>query len=165
MKIKRYNKGSYRFYDIEGETYPSVTSVLGLLPKPWVIRWSVIKTIQFIKEKNNLSQATTSEAFGFHKKLLSSLAQKGTDIHNLIEDYIKDGKLVDNSALKRYIEFEEEYNFVCDSVEQVVYDYDYYRSAGTLDFVGTLMGEKIFLDLKTSKEIRLSHKIQATAYK
>ena len=165
MKITKIQKGDYRFYRIENKEYPSVTSILSLLPKSGLIFWAVFKTIEFLKEKGTLSKSATSEAYGFHKRLLSSLAQQGTEIHTLIEEYAQKGKDSKHNSVKRFKDFQEQHNFVYTSSEQTVYDWEYYRTAGTLDLFGTVFDTPIVIDLKTSKEIRLSHKIQATVYK
>lgn len=166
MDIKRYNKGIYRFYNIEavGEL-PSVTTILGLLPKPKIVLWAVMNTIKFLKQRGDLSKTSTSLGFVYYKKLLTSLAQEGTDIHGIIEDYVVKGKENSHNALKRYKKFEKETGFVCDLAEHIVWDKEKYISAGTADLIGHCGHIKILYDLKTSKQIRLSHKIQACIYK
>lgn len=166
MEIKRYNKGTYRFYDIDGKfELPSVTTVLNMLPKPKIVLWAVLQTIKFLKERGDLSRTSTSLGFVFHKKLLQLLAQEGTDIHGLVEDYAMERKESDHNAVKRYKEFEASAGFVCEKVEETVWDEVDYKSAGTADLIGRCSHIKILLDLKTSKAIRLSHKIQACIYK
>ena len=71
MKIEKYNRGSYRFYNIHNKyDLPSVTTILGLLPKPKLIFWAVANTIKFLKAHGDLSKASTSLGYVFHKKLL-----------------------------------------------------------------------------------------------
>ncbi len=164
--IKVYNKGSYRFYDIENEgSFPSVTTILGLIPKPKIVLWAVIQTIKFLKERGDLSKASTSMGFIFHKQLLNLLAKEGTDIHKIIEDYELDGKENKHSALTRYKEFKRKFDFHCEHNEIVVWDKEIYKTAGTVDLIGKCSHIPTLWDLKTSKAIRLSHKIQSCIYK
>jgi hypothetical protein len=166
VAIERYNKGTYRFYNIEGVgELPSVTTVLGMLPKPKIVLWAVLQTIKFLKERGDLSKTSTSLGFVFHKKLLQLLAKEGTDIHNLIEVYATKGEDSDHDAVKRYKKFEKDSGFVCEKAEIVVWDNEEYKSAGTLDLIGKCSHIPIIWDLKTSKAIRLSHKIQSCIYR
>lgn len=165
-KIDRYNKGNYRFYRIDNKIeLPSVTTVLGLLPKPGIVLWAVLNTIKFLKERGDLSKASTSLGFVYHKQLLALLAQEGTDIHGLIEDYATKGKDSNHSAVKRYKQFEQSTNFICTSAEETLWDNVEYKTAGTADLIGHCHTYPILWDLKTSKAIRFSHKIQACIYK
>ena len=166
MKIEKYMRGSYRFYNIHDKyDLPSVTTILGLLPKPKLIFWAVANTIKFLKARGDLSKASTSLGYVFHKKLLDSLSQEGTNIHNIIQAYILKGKDSDHNALARYKKFELQSGFKCDLVEHVVWDHEEYKSAGTTDLIGSCSHIKILFDIKTSKAIRLSHKIQTCIYK
>jgi len=166
MQIERYKKGIYRFYNIEsiGEL-PSVTTILGMLPKPKIVLWAVLQTIKFLKERGDLSRTSTSLGSVFYKRLLSLLAKEGTNSHELIEAYALRGEDSDHDAVKRYKKFEAQSGFVCEKAEFVVWDAEDYRSAGTGDLFGKCSHIPILWDLKTSKNIYLSHKIQACIYK
>jgi len=166
MNINVRNKGSYRFYDIENiGDFPSVTTIIGILPKPKIVLWAVMQTIKFLKERGDLSKTSTSLGFVFHKQLLNSLAKEGTNIHKIIEDYVTKQKDNDHNALTRYKEFEKQYDFKCEHSELVVWDKDEYKTAGTVDLVGKSSHIPILFDIKTSKAVRLSHKIQSCIYK
>jgi len=166
MQIKKYKRGAYRFYDIGDQiTLPSVTTILGLLPKPKLILWAVSNTIKFLKSRGDLSKTSTSLGFVFHKKLLDSLSQEGTNIHNIVQDYIRTGKKSEHNALERYKKFELQSGFKCDLIEHTVWDNEDYKSAGTADLIGSCSHIKILFDIKTSKAIRLSHKIQTCIYR
>lgn len=165
MNVDRLQKGHYRFYRVGKKELPSVTTVLGIMPKPKIVLWAVIQTIKFLKDRGDLSKASTSLGFGYYERLLNSLAQEGTDIHKIIENYVTKNEKVKSNALDRYIEFEKSSGFKCLEAEKYVWNFDPYRTAGTADLVGECDGIKILLDLKTSKALRLSHKIQSTIYK
>jgi len=166
-QLERVQKGEYRFYrNVEtGQEYVSVTSCLSLLPKPGVIMWAVMNTIKFIVQKQSLSDKIMGEAFYFHKQLLALLANEGTEDHNIIEDYLQ-GKAVDetDNSIKRFKEFEKNYDFQMEATELALCN-DKLRSAGTMDLLGNCSGVGMVIDLKTSKAIRFSHKVQAVVYK
>ena len=167
MNIERYKRGIYRFYNIEDVgILPSVTTVLGMLPKPSITLWAVFNVLKFLKKKIDISKVSTYEVFNFHKKLLLATSNEGTSIHNLIEDYAIRGKDSDHNAVVRYKKFEKETGFICEKAELTVWDSEEYKTAGSLDLFGKCNNIiPIVWDLKTSKEIRLSHKIQAVIYK
>lgn len=166
-KLERVQKGEYRFYrNLEtGQEYVSVTSCLSILPKQGIILWAVMNTIKYIAQKKSLSDKIMGEAFHFHKQLLSLLAHEGTEDHNNIEAYLK-GEWVDETdcSIKRFKEFEAQYGFQMESTELMLCS-DKLRSAGTADLIGNCNGIGMVIDLKTSKAIRFSHKIQAVVYK
>jgi len=167
QKLEKIQRGSYRFYKLPtGKELPSVTTVLSILPKPKIILWAVMQTIKFLIGRGNLGQDAVSEGYVFHKKLLDLLAQEGTDIHNLVEDYLDKGKDSTNDALVRFKEFEKQKCYKSDAVEVQVWDEAQDKqTAGTLDLVGSCFNMPIVLDIKTSKKIRLSHKIQSCIYR
>lgn len=164
--LTRIQRGDYRFYrdDQTGKEYISVTSCLSLLPKPGLIQWAVMQTVKFIADKKVLSNKVFSEAFVIHKKILQILADAGTEDHNEIEYYLKTGEIKDDPSVKRFREWESESGFKIEQIELTVYS-DKLMSAGTADLIGRCSEVSILLDLKTSKSIRLSHKIQAAIYK
>lgn len=166
-QLERLMKGDYRFYrNVEtGQEFVSVTSCLSILPKPGVIMWAVMNTIKFIVQKKSLSDKIMGEAFFFHKQLLTLLANEGTEDHNLIEDYLQ-GKPVDETdcSIKRFKEFEKNYDFQIEATELALCS-EKLRSAGTADLIGNCSGVGMVIDLKTSKAIRFSHKVQAVVYK
>jgi len=166
MNINVRNKGNYRFYDIENVgDLASVTTIIGILPKPKIIMWAISQTIKFLKKRGDLSKTSTSLGFVFHKQLLNSLAEQGKHIHKIIEDYVVSQKDSDHSALTRYKEFEKQYDFHCEHSEIAVWDKDEYKTAGTVDLIGRSSHIPILFDIKTSKAVRLSHKIQSCIYK
>lgn len=166
MEIKRVQRGIYRFYRVGEDELPSVTCILNLLPKPKIVLWAVIQTIKFLIKKGDLGQETVSQGFMFHKQLLESLAEEGTNIHNIIEDYLTKKKESDHDVLVRFKKFELQNGFKVQGVEQIVWDKDLnYNSAGTTDLIGSCYDINLVIDIKTSKEIRLSHKIQACIYR
>lgn len=167
MAVEQIKKGTYRFYLIDDELeLPSVTTILTLLPKPRIVLWAVIQTIKFLIARGNLGQDAVSEGFVFHKRLLESLGAEGTNIHDLIEAYLTKGTECDHNALTRFKVFEKQKGYKSEAVEVVVWDdAENYRTAGTADLIGSCYDIPIVLDIKTSKAIRLSHKIQACIYR
>lgn len=68
-KGKRIN--GMRFYEVDGQAFPSVTTVLGARPKPGLIAW-----------RNNVGEAAAKWEMG-------RAARRGKATHTLIEEYLK----------------------------------------------------------------------------
>lgn len=160
-------KGEYRFYtDSEtGKEYVSVTSCLSLLPKPAVLIWAINQTVKYFASQKKITPQILSNAYGISKSVLNQLAAQGTERHNTIEAYLKTGKVdPEDNSLKRFRKWEEESGFQIEAIEKALCN-DKLRSAGTADLIGNCSGVPILVDLKTSKAIRFSHKVQAAVYK
>ena len=167
-QLQRVKVGEYRFYEkiATKERFISVTSCLSILPKPGIILWAVMQTVKYIKQKQSISDKILGEAFHFHKDLLVLLANEGTEDHNIIEHYLLTGEIRDpkDPSIIRFKKWEEESGFKIEHTELMLSN-DRLKSAGTADLIGKCSSVGMVVDLKTSKAIRLSHKIQAAVYK
>jgi genome maintenance exonuclease 1 len=157
--IEQVNTGSGRFYKTpSGATYPSVTSVVGLLSRDAILKWR--KRVGE-EEANRVSHKASA---------------RGTRIHELCENYINN---VEDINLKRY-DYNDLDNFV--KLRQVMDSYidnirmqetrlwsDTFRMAGTVDCIADFDGKLSVIDFKTSKKLKEKDWItgyfcQATAY-
>ena len=80
-KAKGKNQDGFRFYNIDGSNYPSITSVLGVKKK---------------KELANWRQSIGEDVANYEMR---RAAARGKATHNLIEQYIKSSKST-NANLK-----------------------------------------------------------------
>ena len=71
-KTKGKNVNGFRFYDIEGKPYPSVTSVLGIRKKKELKEW---------RDKIGKDVANWE---------MNRAARRGSALHTLVEQYLKD---------------------------------------------------------------------------
>ena len=78
---KGKRQGKYRFYDINGTNYPSVTSILGVRKKVELQQW-----------RDKIGENVANWEMG-------RAARRGTATHNLIENYIKGEPLEEKSVL------------------------------------------------------------------
>ena len=78
-----------------------------------------------------------------------------------ISDEMK-GK-VENSFLA-YLEWKDQVHFKLVKSELPLVSEDY-RFGGTIDIIGEINGQQAIIDIKTSKEIYIDHRIQVSAYK
>ena len=151
---KGKRKGKYRFYDINGTNYPSVTSILGVRKKVELQQW-----------RDKIGENVANWEMG-------RAARRGTATHNLIENYIKGETLTEKSVLplglfklmKPYIDLIN--NIHC--LETVMYS-DKYKLAGQVDCIAEYNGKLSVIDFKTANKERKeewieNYFLQCTAY-
>ena len=146
--------GKYRFYDINGTNYPSVTSILGVRKKIELQQW-----------RDRIGDDVANWEMG-------RAARRGTATHNLIENYIKNEPLTEKSVLplglfkimKPYID--QIQNIHC--LETVLYS-SKYKLAGQVDCIAESNGKLSVIDFKTANKERKeewidNYFLQCTAY-
>ena len=151
---KGKRQGKYRFYDINGTNYPSVTSILGVRKKVELQQW-----------RDKIGENVANWEMG-------RAARRGPATHNLIENYIKGDPLEEKSVLplglfklmKPYID--QINNIHC--LETVLYT-SKYRLAGQVDCIAEYNGKLSVIDFKTANKERKeewidNYFLQCTAY-
>ena len=105
----------------------------------------------------------------FHFRDVSKTAlDVGSKVHQAIEDYFNLGKEPINpqpevlAAFVAFLEWVDEHDVKCDDAELTVTDG---KSAGTLDFVGMINGERTVVDFKSSKAVYPEYRYQIAAYR
>ena len=152
--MRPFNTG--RFYDVDGDKFPSVTTILNIIGKDYLQFW--------------YGKLGNEEA----EKQLKAAAQRGTDLHKTIESHIKMKKGLFNGNFQaksplfdRFLEFEDGVKVEFTMSETTVFSKKH-RFAGTLDAVGIENYEKnpvlTIFDWKTSKSLHKENKLQISAY-
>lgn len=145
-------------YKIDGKRIPSVTTVLGLLNKPLLVKWA-----------NNLGLEGINVT-----KYVNNLAQIGTLAHYFVECDCKNKDPVLNDysleqidtakvSLKKWYEWTTTVNF--EPLEnELALTHNQLKYGGTIDILANVNGKKTLIDIKTSKSLYLEHFIQLSAY-
>ena len=153
-KTKGKRIDGFRFYDVEGTNYPSVTTVLGVKKSASLEGWR--KSIGEDAAKWEMGRA----------------ARRGTSTHNLIENYIKGEPASDRSVLplglfrlmKPYLDQINNIHLL----ETIMYSKEL-TVAGQVDCIAEYNGELSVIDFKTANKERKeewvqSYFLQTTAY-
>jgi len=165
-------KPESRTYEHQGKEYTSMTSFLKKYPSDpeHLITWA-------------LKSFDSPESY---KTGLNLLADKGTDMHNKIEDYLilkRDSDNIpvsDTESIQRVAKDDEDKafydlpeniqnfftslgDFEVISVEDRCYD-DNLAIAGTCDAILKIKGRLIAFDWKSSKSVQQKHKVQVGGY-
>jgi len=172
-----------RSYPRNGKNYVSVTTVLGCLDKPALIPWAVNsfekKALEgFLGAKKRgenliLSPSDITDILAAAKKSYrqqsGTATSIGTQVHNAISVYFKDGtepSFEDDRALAAFLaflDFLKKNEIVPIASEQVVYDDDH-EYAGTMDLAAFVNGVPMAVDFKCSSGIYKENRLQVAAY-
>jgi len=147
-----------RYYQRNGNYYPSVTYVLGYYPKGKHFEdW--LKRVGFSADY-----------------IVKKAAEEGTQVHNMIEDYLNGeelnflsptGKpLYDPNVWQMFLKFTEwweTYNPTLIETEVHLFS-DEYKVAGTCDLICEIDGELWIIDFKTSNQLQTTYDLQTAIY-
>ena len=153
-KTKGKRIDGMRFYEVDGKAYPSITTVLGSLPKPGLDQW----------RKNVGEEAAKWE--------MNRAARRGKATHTLVENYLK-GETPSTrdvlplglfALLKPYLAQID--NIHC--LEQILYSKKL-TIAGQVDCIAEYNGKLSVIDFKTANKERndewnKNYYIQTAAY-
>ena len=141
------------FYSINGQKYPSITTILHSFPNEGIEIWKR-KTPNW-------------------KDIQNESLQVGTNLHTLIENYLKNSEYIERKDDKSY----ELFNNLTDELDKInniqcleTYLYEpNLRIAGCTDCIAEYDGEKCIIDFKNSRRPKqeryiIDYKLQVTAY-
>ena len=153
-KTKGKRIDGMRFYEVDGKAFPSITTVLGAIPKPGLEAWR--KSVGEEAAKWEMNRA----------------ARRGSAVHTLVENYLKGESPSTRDVLplgmfrllKPYLEQID--NIHC--LEQIMYSKKL-TIAGQVDCVAEYNGKLSVIDFKTANKERVdswneNYYIQCTAY-
>ena len=144
-----------RYYEIDGLSLPSVTTILKIRNNPALNRWAS-------NLGTELSEQISEETAEIGKQIHSYVTRliKGIPIIKLewmqLSEEIKNG-------IRAYERFRLQVKFEGMETEKMVYSVKY-KFAGTLDAIGKIGKDKILVDFKTGERFYPSMFAQVTAY-
>ena len=163
-----------RTYDINDQQYPSVTTILDILDKPALKQWAVNSACDYFLRQypDDGIDSAISGARTEWKNISNDAMNIGSEIHDLIEKYIKDGRdavgelkpEVENGFLA-FLDWEQENIEEWTESERTVFD-PIACYAGTLDACAKLKNGKYYvIDFKSSKGFYSGYDMQIAAYR
>jgi len=168
-----------RYYTIDGEKYPSVTTILDVLNKPQLVNWAARLTRDYIKDQLfafrradslkdlNVDDLLTKSA-SEHNRVKTATAKNGTDIHRRIASYVGNKYRYiahdEDPVVAAFRAWQDSVQFVPIASEKLVYSLEH-GYAGTTDLIGTVRNGKLaLLDIKTGRGVYPEYKLQLAAY-
>lgn len=144
-------------YCIDGIEFPSPTEVLGILDKPALKQWAVNMAIRYLETQNFMDNDDPAQLLQNAKTEWKNVSEEamdiGSEIHAIIENYIKFGQdalgqyrsEVENGFLA-FLEWEKEHitKWFCSEMIVVSHDYGF---AGQLDAIAEMRDDKTSTEL------------------
>lgn len=193
VKPKRVDGASGRFYEIDGESFPSVTHILGCIGKPALINWAATQERTLVSEAAadlymdlcqigkpmpRTAYLTTLQArigkSKAHQRELSKAGEIGTQVHKLIEWNLRrslkqeagpEPRVSDDAqwAFMAYQDWATSVSLKPLFIEQTVFSRTH-AYAGTMDLLAEVSGAVTLVDFKTGKAIYAEAHLQNVAY-
>ena len=170
-KWKNPETGRYKnhVYTWNGKQMTGVTTVLGMIAKPALIQWAADMACEFIDQARQSEKFTLDdldeilkEARVAHTKKKEEAGSKGTDVHALVEKYIKDcialnrGEALahetEDKMLLEFIKWAITNKVTFLESEKKIYSKEWFV-AGTADFTCIIKDKRYVSDLKTMKKM------------
>jgi hypothetical protein len=151
-------------YFLDGREMTGCTTILGVIAKPALIQWAANMAVDYLKglEHDLLTADDFEAARKAHTRKRDDAAQKGTDTHALVEEYIKfciaenggEPQLTGTEphSIRPFQEWAQRENIRFLASEQQVYSRSLFV-AGTYDFMFEKDGKRYVGDLKTMKKL------------
>jgi ATP-dependent exoDNAse (exonuclease V) beta subunit len=154
QSVTNESSGKRTYATPEGQTYPSVTTVLSEHGREAIAAW-----------RNRIGAAEAN-------RISNSAARRGTRVHKLAERYIKNEEIVlDNPLHQDLFDRIRPHLDEIDNIRASEYNLysDYLRLAGTVDCIADYKGKPHIIDFKTSSKPKQrdwihSYFMQASAY-
>jgi hypothetical protein len=144
-----------RYYQVDGLTLPSVSTILKVIAKPNLVAWARRTALETVREllKEGLGVETALALAEVEPERQRDLAaQRGGLVHEAIACALKKGSYAageEDPRVRAALGFLTDYGFDCVAVELMVWSL-HHRYAGTIDLVGRQAdGAPILTDWKT----------------
>lgn len=181
------------FLEVDGVEKPltGVTTVLSVIAKPTLISWAANMACDYIKNSpvwrtdddtgnlligNKDLETILAEARLAHRRKKEEAGMKGTDVHTIIENYIKEaikdeegyipilGDDEKNEQVRNFVKWAIRNNVKFLESEKRLYSEKYWI-AGTCDFTCEINGKKYVGDAKTGNVFDRIPFFQVSAYR
>jgi hypothetical protein len=179
-KVTTVKRGGSRFYvePTTQEKVPGVTSVLSMLPKPFLTFWAAKMVAEFAVDNfgaysalvmNGQRQAAIDVLKGAPRRYTASRADIGSAAHDLFEQLSRGEDIgAVHPDLQGYVDqfrlFCEHFNPTWLANEETIWS-DKHRYAGSFDAIAEIGGETVVVDFKTTKAIYAEVGLQLSAYR
>lgn len=160
----KYANRSNGFYAIDGDLYPSVTTILQTLNKPALKNW-LIKQGALIQKTHNPKD--DKALLAHFRNNQDKIFSRGSELHDLAEAYFKSGALITPLEVTGFYEafrkFVEKFKIEPIHVEVQVHSKKH-NFAGTCDGIFKINGQVMIVDWKTGKGLYPEVELQLSAY-
>jgi len=159
-----------RYYTINGQKYPSVTTILSVLNKPFLLEWAVAQAFEKMTQDPQFTASLLLTQPQALKKFFGSAADEvrdeaaevGRGFHEEAAHSLQTG--IETVAGNRVSQLLSELSLTHTYSEVVVHSRTH-SYAGTLDILALdQKGQHVVIDIKTGRSVHLEHFLQVSAY-
>lgn len=145
-------------YTLDGKWIPSVTTITGMLDKPWLAAWKVKMCVEYIKSNlknmDNLSDVLLAAKHESDKQRKAA-ADTGKAVHKWIELHTQGNDTPppqDDGRIDQFMSWESIHKPIYIMSEEMVAS-QAHEYAGTLDLLAEIEGKVLIVDIKTGNSI------------
>ena len=155
-KIPTVKKNDSRLYVWEKEQYQGVTSVVGMLPKPFLQYWAAKKVAEAAVERGTVTERDIDWLKAAPRRDLNQAADTGTNVHERLDSIInkEDVDITEEEApfIEGFNQFVDKCNPEWVMTEQTVLGfYGDLGYAGSFDAIANIHSESWLIDFKTTR--------------
>ncbi len=179
-KIQTITRGGSRFYvnPVTQDKVPGVTSILSMLPKPFLQYWGQKVVAEFVADNigsvtqllmNGQRTAAIDLMKNAPRRYTANRADIGTEVHDIYDRLSRGLELGRVSAdAEPYVQYFDDFvkafqpEFLMN--EETVFS-DEHRYAGSFDWIANIGGETVIGDWKTTKNTYPEVALQLSAYR
>jgi hypothetical protein len=158
------------YYLIDGVSYPSVTTILGILAKPALITWAAKQAAKAVLKDPILYDTPHAAAAAIYTIDGEKATDRGRDAHKVAEEYTRaiikgtaDQFTSENAYFPAIRSFFEQIKPEPIAIEVVLFNTEH-AYAGTADLLAKIGGKLALIDWKTSKYAYEDYQLQLAAY-
>jgi hypothetical protein len=171
-----FNEKTHR-YSVNGKSVPSVTGILGIINKPFLVPWAVNLACDHLIEigrDRNITASDVEEARTKHRDAKEEAAGIGSKVHGWVEKFIQarkngeadpelptDEKIL--NGILGFVRWQDANGAKFTDTEVLVYS-KLLGYCGLFDALGELNGVPTIFEWKTSKAIYDEYALQTAAY-
>ncbi len=157
-KIFKRAKAHQRYRLADGTIVPGVTTIVGLLNKPYLVAWANKMGLQGV-DTTAYTAAAAGAGTCAHEMIQAMVG--GTDVD--FSKYTGEEIEAAQNAAEKFRAWLQNHDMQTHLIEEQLVS-ERYRVGGTIDWYGELDGRMTLVDIKTSGNVYAEHIIQVAAY-
>lgn len=151
-----------KYRTLDGKIVPSVTTVLGVIAKPWLVAWANKLGLQGINSTEFVAEAAGAGTLT-HAAIEADLKGEPLDAA-LVAEFSDEERTAGRVAWAAYRVWRKQHDLEVIFLEHQLVS-EVLKVGGTVDLYAVLDGRRCVIDFKTSVRVYESHVVQLAAYR
>lgn len=151
-----------KYRTLDGKIVPSVTTVIGVIAKPWLVAWANKLGLQGIDSTEFVAEAAGAGTLT-HAAIEADLGGSPLDA-GLIAEFSDEERTAGRVAWAAYRAWRKQHDLEVILLEHQLVS-EVMKVGGTVDLYAVIDGRRSVIDFKTSARVYESHVVQLAAYR